>query len=579
MRSILPLGLALAFAVTGCGQEHDALHVVDGAPSAQALEQTFWYFRSNANAWDASDRTRLVATQNPNVLEVTYEVTQQWMVDSGDDAALTESGLLNSWGTWQNEFSVLESGQTAPLAAHLERKPGFTTFRIKYPALGHYKASLNLAEKVISIVRADPAHAGEIVWTGGGGLQRDALGRMYRLSYYPQVTLARVDGATGNPLWVKALDTQNAFDVNCASSDGLVVRTGDRIELVDVDTGGSKWTSTLDGALASPDTSAFVNCRKDEPRVIVSFGNTTQSFASLDRATGAVLWRKDFANWPSVYGYVAGMVIVQSYDQSGAHLQFLDVNSGEQRWSFDSEQWVNVTIVDADQSLYFSGQGKLRRLDPRTGAQLWERTGFGENLWTSLEGGALFLRDGTRLERIDAGTGAAKWSAVGVEQAPSTTALTNGTVLVQDTQYAANTSRLRLVRIDDGSELWARDFATSNVWPQLDPLGRMFLRDGNTLSLLDAANGQAVWTYTHPALENGGGGISGIFAGDERQVYLLTYGMASRYPPMQVIALRMSDGTRAWEYRSPGPLSIMASDAKHLYMSSAFGNTGFALAK
>src|SRR5262245_12847807 len=57
----------------------------------------FLYFRSNATGWGVDDSTRL-SPFGGGAFARTYNVTQDWMITTGDNAIVTRTNQLNGWG-------------------------------------------------------------------------------------------------------------------------------------------------------------------------------------------------------------------------------------------------------------------------------------------------------------------------------------------------------------------------------------------------------------------------------------------------------------------------------------------------
>jgi photosystem II stability/assembly factor-like uncharacterized protein len=126
----------------GIGTSRDALLGVD----------TFLYFRSNATGFSPNDATRLRETADPIVFDLTYDVTQTWMVTNGDNGSFVETNQLNGWGTVQSYFGSTVNPVIVPGGGGLSLNPaGFT---IQYPRLGKFRIAFNTAQNTFSIREA-----------------------------------------------------------------------------------------------------------------------------------------------------------------------------------------------------------------------------------------------------------------------------------------------------------------------------------------------------------------------------------------------------------------------------------------
>src|SRR3954471_764829 len=72
-----------------------------------ATASTYFYFRCNATGWGVNGATLLVnKTDDPDVVELAYNVKAQWMTESGDECVITETPAHNAWGAWQKDYGL-----------------------------------------------------------------------------------------------------------------------------------------------------------------------------------------------------------------------------------------------------------------------------------------------------------------------------------------------------------------------------------------------------------------------------------------------------------------------------------------
>jgi hypothetical protein len=536
----------------------------------------YHYLRSNSSSWGVSDQTRMVPIA-PQIFELSFNVSQPWMVSTGDDVVLTTTPQLNAWGDWQRDQLVGGGGTwLAPLAGALYPPyAGATHFSAKYPATGRYRATYNQAEGYLAIVKASPV-SGDVAWKGAGGLALDKSGRMFRTSYRQSGALiARIDPVNGLPRWVRTVEPGFYFDPSCSGPDGLLAANGLKLELFDHETGATRWSVSLNGTT----TGSYVQlqCREGEDRVVAIYGQQTQTLAALRRSNGQVLWSKPLPAFPSVQVWLDGTIVVSSGESQGSHYRAYRLDTGAERWRFDSDQYVALVPFGAD--LYMSGPSELRKIDPATGAQRWRKAITAQYPSLSTETGTLFLRADKNLEKIDPANGNTLWSISGYEWSPTLFATSGGWV-AYDSDAQGMKTRVRKVRTD-GSQAWSREVSG---WASLleDSQARLYLRTSHTIALLDLGNGASKWTYQHPVLASGpyNNGISQIGAADAGHVYVVTYGPGSRYPPMQIQKLDAATGAKRWEYSSPGPFGVVSSDSTRLFLSGGFaGDNGTAVLK
>jgi hypothetical protein len=143
---------ALATAISNLSCSADLPADVGGGPGEALLNtDEFLYLRCTSTSWSADASNRMQSTSDPNVVTLTYQVTQPWMVTSGEPCIFTRTNQLNGWGTSQASFA--KSAPSTPLVA-----PGggslvasTNNFTIRYPALGTFTATVNWAQKTFSI--------------------------------------------------------------------------------------------------------------------------------------------------------------------------------------------------------------------------------------------------------------------------------------------------------------------------------------------------------------------------------------------------------------------------------------------
>jgi hypothetical protein len=146
------------FCITSCaGEPPDG--PVEGRSAALLNADEFLYFRCTSTSWSADQSNRMLSTADPNVVTLTYQVTQPWMVTSGEPCIFTRTNQLNGWGTSQTSFA--KSAPATPLVV-----PGSgslvassNNFTIRYPALGTFTVTVNWAQKTFSIAAGTGATA------------------------------------------------------------------------------------------------------------------------------------------------------------------------------------------------------------------------------------------------------------------------------------------------------------------------------------------------------------------------------------------------------------------------------------
>jgi hypothetical protein len=143
---------AVATALSNIGCSADLPGDAGGGRGEALLNaDEFLYFRCTSTSWSADASNRMQSTADPNVVRLTYQVTQPWMVTSGEPCIFTRTNQLNGWGTSQASFS-----KTAPSTPLLVPGGGSlvsssSNFTVRYPALGTFTITVNWAQKTFSI--------------------------------------------------------------------------------------------------------------------------------------------------------------------------------------------------------------------------------------------------------------------------------------------------------------------------------------------------------------------------------------------------------------------------------------------
>jgi hypothetical protein len=576
------LSLALLMACANQAPEHATGAPISLASTSEALTQgSFYYLRCNATGWGVDDRTRLVAAGKNGVFELTFDVSQRWMVDDFDDCVITETPVKNGWGNWQHDRGTAEMAQKAPLAARVQDLPENThSFKVSYPALGRYHAVLQLAEGSLSITKAAPVAAGEAVWAGVGNLQRDAQNQLYRSSYWPSPFISRVDAATGYALWTRPEPSDGSFEISCNYGSDVLVREGGFISLLDSATGAARWSSDLNGELSQPNVYPWLRCQQGDDRLLVIYGEPSR-VAALRSSDGALLWTYQSQRpYPTMSGWTRDFVVLETYGDTQQYTA-LDWRTGQVRWQREEALTTSLASDFRTGALYFQADGKVRRVDPATGNDLWQRSTSTQYPWVSFDAGLTFLHDGTHVASLDA-AGNTRWQVDAADNTyPALIALNDGSLLFYFADSTRNQTQVSHVR-NDGSVQWTRVFADANSWPSSDAQGKVYVRQGNRLSLLDATNGSTRWSFDYVPDDGSSGpgpylgGLGSVVDSDERSVYVTTYGPGYRYPPMKLWALNVNSGATRWVHAQNSPISFVGSDAGHIFI--AIGPYGSSLA-
>ncbi len=150
-------GLALSL-LTACGTDGGMSVSESSLSSAEEARASFFYLRCNATSWEVNGGNRLVADADANLLTLAFEVKESWLVTSNDECSLTETFVLNQWGHSQNYYTTDAKDIQTGAAYHFSMGPGSgdgSYFRVQYPKLGKYLATVNRSAQTLTISPAD----------------------------------------------------------------------------------------------------------------------------------------------------------------------------------------------------------------------------------------------------------------------------------------------------------------------------------------------------------------------------------------------------------------------------------------
>ena len=150
MSKVIKLGIFgfLSLLVGGCS---DASNSDDLAINQNPLAvDLHYYLRCNSTGWGADASSRMLPlVGNSQLRSIDMKVTQNWMVQSGDQCTVTATNQQNGWGTLQNNYGITN----APLIVPSDRTLVLSSsqFIVKFPALGTYKAQLDVVSGKLAI--------------------------------------------------------------------------------------------------------------------------------------------------------------------------------------------------------------------------------------------------------------------------------------------------------------------------------------------------------------------------------------------------------------------------------------------
>jgi hypothetical protein len=122
--------------------------------AAELSSEAPLFMRSNATSWNVGSSNRLTRPDNYYWdLGLAYEVTQPWMLTSGDDVSLTQTNSESGWGTAQSYYSANFAG-VGVVSTLNGPHSSQQTFRVRYPFLGRYQAIVKPSAETLSIAPA-----------------------------------------------------------------------------------------------------------------------------------------------------------------------------------------------------------------------------------------------------------------------------------------------------------------------------------------------------------------------------------------------------------------------------------------
>lgn len=135
----------------------------------------------------------------------------------------------------------------------------------------------------------------------------------------------------------------------------------------------------------------------------------------LDATTGQELWRGGVARIAWSVAVASGVILASTEGESqfgGGQLHAVDLETGEERWSFTGDDGVRSLqpVAVAAETVYVSGMtGAFSALDLETGEVRWQRDpAFAQSL--AIVGETLYVPVGDDLVALDAATGEESWS-------------------------------------------------------------------------------------------------------------------------------------------------------------------------
>jgi|GEM_PF-4877669 len=139
----------------GVGQRVQAL-----SPGQDGLgEGEHLYLLCNSTGWSPNTLNELSPTNEADEFEVSFEVSQSWMVGGGsDNCQLAVTNQAAGWGSENAQFGLAEGPLGVPGTGGLAP---WASISLSYPELGRYTATVNWREGTLSVAEenAEPTEA------------------------------------------------------------------------------------------------------------------------------------------------------------------------------------------------------------------------------------------------------------------------------------------------------------------------------------------------------------------------------------------------------------------------------------
>jgi murein DD-endopeptidase MepM/ murein hydrolase activator NlpD len=105
--------------------------------------------RCNGTNWNVGESNRFKPTADPNVFALDYTISLPYLATQPDSCLFTETNQLNGWGTSQTNYQAI--GGTLNVPGQRSLQVGWQNILVRYPALGAYRATYNVAQKRLAV--------------------------------------------------------------------------------------------------------------------------------------------------------------------------------------------------------------------------------------------------------------------------------------------------------------------------------------------------------------------------------------------------------------------------------------------
>jgi photosystem II stability/assembly factor-like uncharacterized protein len=375
------------------------------AAAGEARADTYIYFRCNASGWEANFATRMRETVEPGVVALEFDVNAPWMTTSGDDCEITQTDMLDGWGTQTKYYAFGTTGyvfqvpgtQQSSLVAGIDPH-----IKVRYPSLGRYRALFNRTTLKLTIDSCSEVWTGrhtQMPWQGlassadgrylvavpGGGFvstSSDGGGTWVDRPFKPDATFP--DDAPMAPLvWFSVASSSDGRKLVAGTASGIYISSDYGVNwsrrMPTVEANNEVWArvaSSSDGtklvAVKVTPVSGFLYTSGDSGNTWTQRGTTRNYFAVASSSDGTKL--------------VATVVDGSIYTSTNSGLSWT-----ERGRSLGTKQWRAVaSSADGSKLVAVAYEGYI--YTSTDSGNTWTRRGS-SNLWTSVASSA----DGTKL--------------------------------------------------------------------------------------------------------------------------------------------------------------------------------------
>lgn len=168
---------------------------------------------------------------------------------------------------------------------------------------------------------------------------------------------------------------------SCDTADMLWRPLSEAIVAVDLRTGARKWAyQPHQASRADLDFAGAPNLFEIDGRAVLGLGNKDGTYYTLDRETGAVVWKTEVAKGSATGGFIGGTAVARGIIAGGTavggapFLHGLDARTGAILWQQPRAQATYGSAAEAGGVVFIGGNDfTFRAVDLATGGIVWSR--------------------------------------------------------------------------------------------------------------------------------------------------------------------------------------------------------------